>query len=168
MANRALGPWTGSRGLSPFGVGRDPFGPFRREMDRLFDDFFTPAEGRSFAVPSAAAESLWPRIDVEETEQAFVVTAEVPGLQEKDIELNLRDNLLTISGEKREERQDQKRGAAYAERFYGQFRRTIPIDAPLDEEKVDARFRNGVLTVTLPKSQKAEAKARRIEVKPQK
>jgi HSP20 family protein len=166
MANRALGPWTGSRGLSPFGPSRDPFGSFRREIDRLFDDFFTPVEGRSFAA-SAAAESLWPRIDVEETDKAFVVTAEVPGLQDKDIELNLRDNLLTISGEKREERQDQKRGAAYAERFYGQFRRTIPLDGELDEEKVDAKFRNGVLTITLPKSQKAEAKARRIEVKGQ-
>jgi HSP20 family protein len=166
MANRALGPWTGSRGLSPLGVGRDPFGSFRREIDRLFDDFFTPVEGRSFA-PSLAGESVWPRIDVEETDKAFIVTAEVPGLQEKDLDLNLRDNLLTISGEKREERHDEKRGAAYAERFYGQFRRTIPFDAELDEEKVDARFKNGVLTVTLPKSEKPEAKARRIEVKGQ-
>ena len=164
MANRALGPWTGGRG--PLGLGRDPFGSFRKEMDRLFDDFFTPAEGRSFA-PAVLAESLWPRIDVEETDHDYIVTAEVPGLDEKNIELNLRDNMLTISGEKREERQDQKRGAAYAERFYGQFRRTIPFDVEVDEDKVDAKFRNGVLTVTLPKSQKPEAKARRIEVKRQ-
>ena len=164
MVNRALGPWSGGR--SPLGLARDPFGSFRREMDRLFDDFFTPTEGRTFA-PSAVAESMWPRIDVEETDKAYVVTAEVPGLDEKDIELNLRENLLTISGEKREERQDQKRGAAYAERFYGQFRRTIPFDIEVDEDKVDAKFKNGVLTVSLPKSQKPEAKARRIEVKRQ-
>jgi HSP20 family protein len=164
MANRAIGPWTGGRGLSPFDL-RDPFGPFRREMDRLFDDFFTPAEGRSFA-PSGVAQNLWPRIDVEETDQAYLITAEVPGLDEKNIDLNLRDNVLTISGEKREERQDKQRGAAYAERFYGQFKRTIPLDVEVDADKVDAKFRNGVLAVTLPKSQKPEAKARRIEVKP--
>lgn len=164
MVNRALGPWTGGR--SPLGLARDPFGSFRREMDRLFDDFFTPAEGRTFA-PSAAAESLWPKIDVEETEKAYIVTAEVPGLDEKGIELNLRENLLTISGEKREERHDQKRGAAYAERFYGEFKRTIPFEVEVDEDKVDAKFKNGLLTITLPKSQKAETKARRIEVKRQ-
>ena len=164
MANRPLGPWTGARGLTPLGLG--PFGSFRREMDRLFDDFFTPAEGRSFA-PAVAGESLWPRIDVEETDQAYIVTAEVPGLDEKGIDLSLRENLLTISGEKREERSDQKRGAAYAERFYGQFKRTIPFEVEVDEDKVDAKFKNGVLTVSLPKSQKSEAKVRRIEVKKQ-
>jgi len=164
MANRPLGPWTGARSLTPLGL--DPFGSFRREVDRLFEDFFTPQEGRSFA-PTAVAEKLWPRIDVEESDQAYVVTAEVPGLDEKAIELNLRDNVLSISGEKREERQDKQRGVAYAERFYGQFRRTIPFDVEVDEAKVDAKFKNGVLTVTLPKSQKAEAKARRIEVKRQ-
>jgi HSP20 family protein len=164
MANRALGPWTGARGLTPLGVA--PFGSFRREIDRLFDDFFAPAEGRSFA-PAAAGEGVWPHIDVEETEQAYIVTAEVPGLDEKGIELSFRDNVLTISGEKREERHDKQRGVAYAERFYGQFRRTIPFDAEVDAEKVDAKFKNGLLTVTLPRSQKAEAKARRIEVKRQ-
>jgi HSP20 family protein len=138
MADRELGPWSGGRGLSPFNL-RDPFAPFRREMDRLFDDFFTPAEGRSFA-PAIGAQALWPRIDLEETDQAYIVTAEVPGLDEKNIELSLRDNILTISGEKREERSDA--------------------------DKVDAKFKNGVLAVTLPKSQKSEAKARRIEVKP--
>jgi HSP20 family protein len=165
MADRALGPWTGGGG--PLGPGRDPFGPFRREMDRLFDNFFAPTEGRSFAAPALRAESVWPRIDVEETDHDYIVTAEVPGMDEKNIELNLRENMLTISGEKREERQDKKHGAAYAERFYGQFRRTIPFDLEVDEDKVDAKFRNGVLTITLPKSEKPEAKARRIEVKRQ-
>jgi HSP20 family protein len=166
MADRALGPWTGGRGLTPFELGRDPFGSFRREMDRLFDDFFAPTEGRSFA-PALRGEGVWPRIDVEETDHDYIVTAEVAGLDEKNIDLNLRENTLTISGEKREERHDKQRGAAYAERFYGQFRRTIPFEVEVDEDKVDAKFRNGVLTVTLPKSEKPEAKARRIEVKRQ-
>ncbi len=163
MANRMPAPWSGSRGLSP--SGQDPLGIFRREMDRLFDDFLSPAELRSFAPPRAMG--VWPSIDVEETNQAYIVTAEVPGLDEKDIELSLRDNLLTISGEKREERQEEKGGRAYAERFYGQFRRAIPFDTEVDPDKVDAKFKNGVLTVTLPKSKKAQADARRIDIKRQ-
>jgi HSP20 family protein len=161
MANRELTPWTGSGGLSPFG--RDPFLSFRREMDRLFDDFFAPAEPRSFA--SAVASSGWPSLDVDETDQAYVVNAEVPGLEQKDIELSLRDNVLSISGEKREERKDEKRGRAYAERFYGQFRRSIPLPTEVDADKVEAKFKNGVLTVTLPKNAKAREKERRIEIR---
>lgn len=79
-------------------------------MDRLFDDFFAPAEARSFATPAAATTTVWPSIDVNETDQAYTVTAEAPGLEEKDIELNLRDNVLTISGEKQQEHKEQGGG----------------------------------------------------------
>lgn len=163
MANRMLTPWSGRRGLSP--MGGDPFGGFRREMDRLFDDFFSPQELRSFA--PAVGGGGWPSVDVEESDESFIVTAEIAGMEQKDIELNLRDNVLTISGEKVEEHKDEKRGRAWAECFYGQFRRTIPFDTEVDAEKVEAGFKNGVLTVTLPKSRKAQAEARRIEIKGQ-
>ena len=82
MANRELRPWTGGA-LTPFG--RDPFSSFRREVDRLFDDFFTPAEPRSFA-GQAGTLPLFPSLDVEETAQAYLVTAELPGLEAKDVE----------------------------------------------------------------------------------
>lgn len=161
MASRALGPWTGQRSISPFG--RDPLETFRREMDRVIGNVFGP-ELRSFA---PAAESAWPTLDVDETDDAYIVTVEVPGLKDKDVELNLRDNVLTISGEKREERREERQGGAYAERVFGQFRRSIPFTAEVDPEKVEAKFKDGVLTITLPKSAKGQAQGKRIEVKSQ-
>lgn len=164
MTNRDLTPWSRG-GLTAFRG--EPFADFRREMDRLFEDFFAPAaEGRAFGAPAQTAALLRPSIDVEETDQAYLVSAELPGLSEQDIELNLRDNALTISGEKKSERRDEKGGRRYAERSYGRFERTIPFPAEVDADHVDASFRNGVLTVTLPKNEKAHDKARRIEIRP--
>jgi HSP20 family protein len=161
MANQDLTPWRRS-GLTP--LARDPFFNFRREMDRLFDDFFTPAaEGRSFA--SAGEAAVRPMIDVDETEQAYTVTAELPGIAEQDIELNLRDNALTISGEKRSEHTEGEGGRRYTERSFGRFSRTIPLDTEVDAERVQATCRNGVLTVTLPKNDRAQQKNRRIEIR---
>lgn len=164
MPNQNLTPWRGGgSGLTPFG--RDPFANFRHEMDRLFDDFFAPAETRSFGATAAA---LQPSIDVEETEQAYVVTAELPGIAEKDIELSLADNALTLSGEKRSEHEEKDGGRRYTERSFGRFSRTIPFPAEVDADKVQAACRNGVLTVTLPKNAKARDKSRRIEVRAEK
>lgn len=89
----------------------------------------------------------------------------MPGLEEKDIEVNLRDNAVSISGEKRSEYKEEDRGRAYTERSYGRFQRTIPLDAEVDADKVQASFKNGVLAITLPKNPAAKDKARRIEVK---
>jgi HSP20 family protein len=165
MAHRELAPWSRG-GVTPFG--RDPFASFRYEMDRLFDDFFAPAagEGRNFAASTQPTALVRPSIDVDETEQAYRVSAELPGLTDKDVELNLRDNVLTISGEKRLEREEEKGGRRYAERSFGRFERTIPFPTEVDAERVDAVFRDGVLTITLPKNQKAQEKTRRIEVRP--
>ncbi|HET6969675.1 MAG TPA: Hsp20/alpha crystallin family protein [Phenylobacterium sp.] len=163
MTNRDLTPW---RRSVPTGYGADPFSSFRREMDRLFEDFLTPAtEGRSFGAAAGSTAMLRPDIDVEENEQAYVVSAELPGLSEQDIELNLHDNALTISGEKKSERKEEKAGRRYTERSFGRFERTIPFPAEVDSDRVDASFRNGVLTVTLPKNEKARDKTRRIEVR---
>ena len=166
MANRELTPWSRG-GLTPFG--RDPFSSFRHEMDRLFDDFFAPVagEGRNAAASGQAAALVRPNIDVDETDQAYRVSAELPGLTEKEVELNLRDNTLTISGEKRSEREEEKGGRRYAERSFGRFERTIPFPVEVDADRIDAVFRNGVLTVTLPKNEKAQDKTRRIEVRSQ-
>jgi HSP20 family protein len=164
MANRDLTPLTGGRGMMPFG--RDPFGSFRQEMDRLFDDFFAPAEPRTFGGDGRRA-ALWPSVELHETDQAYIVTAELAGLDEKDIELNLRDNALILSGEKRQERTDGNGERSYTERTYGRFARTIPLPAEVDAERVEAKFHNGVLTVTLPKNPRAQDQARRIEVKAQ-
>jgi HSP20 family protein len=134
-------------------------------MDRLFDDFFAPAEGRE-GRPFPVAGG-WPSLDVDETDQAYKVTAELPGLELKDVDVDLRDNVLTISGEKREERKEDKSGRRYTERSYGRFERVIPFAAEIDADKVQASFRNGVLTVDLPKNAKAKDKSRHIQIKAQ-
>lgn len=167
MANRDLTPWSRATGLTSFG-GRDPFLSFRREMDRLFDDFFAPAEPRSFAAaPQAQTLGVWPRIDVHEGDQAYTVTAEVPGMDPKDVQLDLRENALVISGEKRSERKEEDKGRRYSERSYGRFERMIPFESEVDPDRVEATSANGVLTITLPKAAQARERARRIEVKPE-
>jgi HSP20 family protein len=166
MANRELTPWSRGTALSPFG-GREPFGSFRREIDRLFDDFFAPVEARSFGTaPQGATAVFWPTIDVDETEQAYIVTAEMAGIDPKDVELNFNDNALVISGHKQSERKEEEAGRRYSERSFGRFERTIPFGTDIDLEKVEASSHHGVLTITLPKSAQARNKSRRIEIKP--
>ena len=165
MPNRDLTPWSRGSGLTPFG--RDPVSAFRREMDRLFEDFLPPGEARSFAASPAAAAGIAPAIDLDETDQAYTVTAELAGVDQKDIELSLRDNALTLSGEKRSERKDEAGGRSYSERTFGRFERTIPFPAEVDADRVEATCENGVLKVTLPKNPKAQDQARRIEIRPQ-
>lgn len=161
MANRDLTPWTGGRSFAP--LARDPFNAFRREVDRLFNDVYAPAEGRNFGA-AGNGDGLWPSIDVVEADQAFTVTAELPGLAETDIDLELHDNALTLSGEKKKEYKDDNGGRSYVERSYGRFERTIPLAAEIDADRAQARFKAGVLTVTLPKNEKARDKTRRIPI----
>ena len=161
MANRDLTPW---RGGAP-GFARDPFANFRREMDRLFDDFFAPLEPRSFAGAGMAERAVSPSIDIHETEQSYQVTAELPGIDPKDVELDLRDNALTLRGEKRSERTEGDGGRRYTERTYGRFERTIPLPTEVEADKVEASYENGVLKVVLPKNAQARDKSRRIEIR---
>lgn len=155
MAVRDLIPW-GRQQQSPVPVmpgERDwsPLSSFRREVDRLFDDFFrTPSFGSFGSVTS------WPSIEVKDAEREVVVTAEVPGMNEKDVELLLDNGMLTIRGEKKGERDER----GYSERWYGRFERQIPLPASVDEEHCKADFRDGVLTIHLPKSAEAEDRKR--------
>jgi HSP20 family protein len=160
MPDRDLTPWSGGRGLSAYE--RDPFNALRRQMDRLFDNFWSPTEARSFA----PLHSSWPTIDVNESPQAYTVSAELPGIDHKDVELTLRDNMLTLRGEKREEHKEGEGARAYVERSYGRFERTIPFEVEVDADKVSASSKNGVLTITLPKNAAAKDKTRKIEIKP--
>jgi HSP20 family protein len=162
MANRDLTSWTAGRGLSTYE--RDPFNTFRRQVDRLFDSFWSPGEARSFAPIRPAG---WLALDLSETPQAYRVIAELPGIDEKDIEVTLRDNALTIRGEKRDESNGGDDDRVYIERSYGRFERTIPFDMEVDADKIQASSRNGVLTVTLPKNPLAKDKSKRIEIKRQ-
>ena len=145
---------------------RDPFAGFRTQMDRLFDDFFSDFGRGRFLTPAmpAFSSASWPSIELNETDTEYRVTAEIPGLEEKDVNLSLRDNVLTISGEKRGETSQDDKTRRVSERFYGRFERTIPFDFEIDADKVAAKFKSGLLTVILPKNPKAQDKARRIPI----
>jgi len=158
MALRDLIPWTnGSREMSLHRSEPNPFLALHREMNRLFDETLRSFDIAPFGSPAIG----WPNVEVNETEKEFKVLAELPGLEERDVRVELRDGLLTISGEKKSETEDKER--RFSERYYGRFERSIPVD-DVDQEKVSASFKNGVLTVTLAKSPSAQQKVKRIEI----
>lgn len=136
-----------------------PFFTLRREMDRLFDDAF-----RGFGVSPFGGDfaASWPHVEVSERDKDVRVTAELPGLEEKDIELRVEDNVLILSGEKRHEVDDEERH--YSERFYGRFERRLALPADVDDDRAEAKFRNGLLTVTLPKTERARHDKKRIQI----
>jgi HSP20 family protein len=162
MTMRDLIPWNRGGVSTRRGETADPFLALHREMNRLFDDVFrgfdiAPSRNHSFLDSSAS----WPNIEVSETDKDVKVTAELPGLEENDVQVELANGVLSIKGEKKTETEDN--GRRFSERFYGLFERSIPID-DVDEDKVSASFKNGVLTVTMPKSPQAQPKVKRIAI----
>jgi HSP20 family protein len=156
------------KSLLPFGrrevaAEGDPFTTMRREMDRWFDEM---TRSVSLARPALGMGVMAPRVDVKETERGLEVHAELPGVTEKDVEVQLADGVLTIRGEKKQDREEKEKGWYLMERSYGSFLRQIPLPVEVEEDKVEARFDKGVLTVTLPRSPKSETRTKTIEIKP--
>jgi HSP20 family protein len=143
----------------------DPLEAFHRDVDRLFEDFW---RGGNVFRSEPLLESLSPRMDVFEDDAEFRVTAELPGLDEDDIEVVLGDKWLTIKGEKKAEKEESEKGYKYRERSYGSFHRMIPLEVEVVADKVDAKFEKGVLTVRLPKTPEAQRKVKKILVNPAK
>jgi HSP20 family protein len=159
----------------------EPFAHLREEMDRLFDDFTSgwpwsssrrrrramlePFRGTSFGWGTAMAA-----VDVVDKEKEIQVRAELPGMDENDIDVRLSEGLLTIHGEKKEEREEGEEEGSYyvSERRYGSFQRSFRIPDGIDLNKVEAEFKKGVLTVTLPKTKEAQEKTRKIQIKAEK
>lgn len=152
MASRFLTPFSG-RGL----LGRDPFLDLHREVNRLFDDSFRNMREGS----SGSGFMLSPKVDVSQTDEGWEVTAELPGVDQKDIDLRLDGDLLTISGEKRDERKDDRN--RLVERSYGSFTRSFQLPFTPDPNKVTADCDRGVLTIKLPKAAEQD-RSKRIEV----
>jgi HSP20 family protein len=125
------------------------------EMNRLFEDAF-----RGFDAP-ALWNRQWPSMEVQETEQGLRVTAELPGLEEKDVEVSFNDGVLTIRGEKRSQAEDQNR--MVTERYYGRFERRLAV-GDVDDAMAQARFKNGVLTIDLPRAAEAQDRIKRIPI----
>jgi HSP20 family protein len=151
-----------------------PFESLRQEMDRVFEDFTRgfgrfPLSRNLFDVePMLRYESSVglsaPAVDVVEKATEFQITAELPGLDEKDIEVNVADDVLSIRGEKKEEREEKAKNYHLSERRYGSFQRTFQLPSGIDAEKIAASFQKGVLTVTLPKTPEAQKKEKKIAI----
>lgn len=142
--------------------GENPFALLRKEMDSLIENFMKGFGSEPFH--AGWTGGFTPKVDIVEGEREITVTAELPGMDDKDIDVLLTSDSLTIKGEKREEKEDKNKDYYRMERSYGSFTRTIPMPVEIDAEKVEARFRKGVLTVTLPKTPKAITETKKISV----
>ena len=165
MSVRDLIPWSrgGSQAPSIYrGDDMDPFLSLHRNVNRLFDEVFRGFDTPSVLGRMAPFNGTWPSVEFSETDKEIRVTAEIPGLDEKDVEVMLEDGVLTLRGEKKAETEDKDR--QFSERYYGRFERHFSLGREVEDDKVAATFNNGVLTVTLPKSKKAQANAKRIAI----
>jgi len=160
MALTDLVPWNRNRSITTrrLADGGDPFLALHREMNKIFDDF---SRGFGVGIPTGfGAPSGWPHIEVSETDREVTVVAELPGIEQKDVEVTLAEGTLTLKGEKKSE----STGALYSERWHGQFQRSLQLGPDVDPEKVTAAFKNGILSVTLGKRAEAERQVKRISV----
>ena len=127
-------------------------------MSRDFDSFFnrgwTNGEGRS----------LSPEVDIEESENQFLITADLPGVEEANIDITVKDGVLTISGHREESKEEQNEGTILRERSYGSFQRSMPVPDRVDADKINAKFEKGVLVVTMPKKAEAVSSPRKISI----
>jgi HSP20 family protein len=151
-----------------------PFENLRREIDRLFDDFDGGLWRSRLGRPFFDVQPFWPReasfaatpaVDVAETDKAYEIAAELPGMDEKNIEVKFADGILTIKGEKQEEKEEKKKDYYLSERNYGSFQRSFQVPDSVQADKIEANFKKGVLTVTLPKSTEAQKAVKKIDVK---
>ena len=140
---------------------RDPFGALRLDMERLFEGF---SRDFGWGVPAVAGMGDAPRIDVSETDTELKIEAELPGVEEKDLEVVVSDGRLTIKGEKRAEKEEKKKDYHLVERSYGSFARSIGLPFEADPNQVKASFAKGVLTVIVPKPPEVKAKEKKIQI----
>ena len=144
----------------------DPFSAFREEMNSMLDRAF----GRPlslFDTPSLGhfgAGRITPQIDIHETDKEFTLTAELPGMDEKDVELLIDNGMMTLKGEKKYEKESEEDNARVVERRYGSFQRSFTLPSSVDEEKVSANFEKGVLKVKMPKGKDGKPSGRRVEI----
>jgi len=151
-----------------------PFEALRREVEQLFDDFDQnflqlPTLRPFFGFePPWRREAVWeaaPAVDIAESENGYEITVELPGMDEKNVEVKVVNGTLTIKGEKQEEKEEKKKDYYLHERHFGSFERSFEIPEGVDADKIEAKFKKGVLTVTLPKKPEAQKPAKKIEVK---
>ena len=137
----------------------------RDEMDRLVDDFFSGFGGPFMPTAQAATvREFMPRVDVSDTDGQIKVSAELPGMSEQDIDVEIDEDMISISGEKKEEEETEKGGRYWRESSYGSFHRDVQLPAGVDPDNAKASFKNGKLHVTIPKSEQARQKRRAVTI----
>lgn len=157
-------------GVSPAPV-HQPFRSLREQIDRLMDEFdrgLFPSRWFEMTPLSRFASDIGdvvPAVDVVDEETLYRVTAELPGLSEKDIEVTKDGDLLTIKGEKKEQREQREKGYFLSERHFGSFQRSLCLPNGIDDSRIEAKFENGILTIVLPKTPEAVSKPKKIAVK---
>jgi HSP20 family protein len=142
-----------------------PFYSLQKEMNNLFDDFFRGFDIAPRGFYTSGLGNFTPSVDVKENEKEFIVLAELPGVEEKEIEVTLTNDHVTIKGEKREEKEEKGKNYYYMERSYGSFNRVIPLSAETQSDQAEASFKNGVLNITIPKSQTAKTTGIKVPIK---
>jgi HSP20 family protein len=151
-----------------------PFETLHREIDRLFDDFGRDFWRNPFRRSAFDIEPFWrremkfigaPAVDIVEKDNAYEITADLPGMDEKNVEVKLSNGNLMIKGEKKEEKEEKKKDFYLQERHFGSFERTFSVPDGVDTDKIEAAFKKGVLTITLPKKPEAQKPAKKIDVK---
>ena len=164
MRLRNLVPWRDDESRIPIRREENSLARLQREMNSLFEDFFS-----GFRAPLSlfgeSSGTFSPKVNVEDTPAEVTVTAELPGMEDKDLDISLTDDSLILQGERRHEEEKEEGAAYYRESAYGAFRRVIPLPAEVLPDKVEARMRNGVLWVKLPKAEEAKKNIRKISIR---
>jgi HSP20 family protein len=151
-----------------------PFESLRREVDRLFEDFQVGSWRSPFGRTAFDVQPFWrgeiswgkaPAVDIVDKEKAYEITAELPGMDESNIDVKFSDGTLTITGEKKDEKEEKKKDYYLSERRYGSFQRSFGVPDGVDADKIEATFKNGVLSVTLPKTAEAQKSEKKIAIK---
>lgn len=157
-------------GQDPSGVLTDPLQHFHQEIDRFFDHAFSGFTGGPFGferplLSRYADGMLKPTLDLGATEKEYIITVEIPGVDEKNVKLEIANDTLTIRGEKKQEKEEKEKNYYRMERSYGSFQRVLSLPEDADQDGVEASFSKGILTVTLPRKALPKSDVKRIEVK---
>lgn len=157
MKNKLV-PWKKREAALGFRRNEHPFDLLHREIDELFESYFRGFGNldRRFTEPAG--------FEVSETDEEIRVKAELPGMDEKDIDISIDENVLTIRAERKDEREEKKRNYQVSEMSYGSFQRSLPLNMAVDRDRAKAKFKRGVLTLTLPKTEHAKAERKQIPV----
>ena len=142
-----------------------PLASLQRRMNRMFDDFFGDFGDNPLSQITAEAGDFIPQIDISENDTEYTITAELAGMEQKDIDIEVLDDTLVIKGEKKTEQDEKNEQSRFTERRYGKFSRSVALGANINQEAIEADFKNGVLTVRLPKAPAEKPEAKKISIK---